>query len=403
MYSAVRPNDATKAARRAWSKWRPVGLCAAAALITGAFLPQPAQARQLRNFVSDLFNGQGIAVNDLFEGPESFSLLAATQSAISAINSSIASNLGVSSFSTAVVSSGFDLTKGLPVTETKSLGPIFAERAETLGKGRFDLGFSFSHTRYTELNGKPLDNLTAVLVAPAPQDDKVVFNIDIGLRRDVYAFKGTYGITPRWDVGLIVPIVHVAASASATATLIGGRDFRIDSFAASGTKTETSGNSGDRTGIGDIAIRTKYNFIRDRGSLPDVSVLGQVKTPSGNVEDLLGNGSTDILGAVILSKQLGLIAPHLNIAYEQAIAGLDKNNFRYTGGADIHITDKLTGAVDVIGRKNFGGVNTADFAIGARWKPFSVGVFGAAIIVPLNKGEGLRPDYVWALTANFTF
>lgn len=404
MRIALRRNKVvSKLARRARPKWGSVGLCAAVALLTGAISVEPANARQLKNFVLDLFNGQGIAVNDRFEGPESFSLQTAAQSTISTINSSIAINLGVSSFSTAVVSSGFDLTKGLPVTQTRSLGPIFAERAETLGKGLFDLGMSFSHARFTELNGQPLDNLNFVLVAPPPQDDRVMFNINIGLTRNVYAFKGTYGITSRWDVGLVVPIVDVSASATATATLVGGHDYPIDSFFASGSNTESSHTSGNRTGIGDIALRTKYNFIQNNETLPDVSVLGQVTFPSGNVEDLLGAGSTDVLGELILSKQIGLIAPHFNLGYEQAIAGLNQDNLRYVAGADIHITNKLTGSMDMIGRKNFGGVNTADFAVGARWKPFSVGILGAAFIVPINKGEGLRPDYIWSVTANFTF
>lgn len=388
---------------------RRVGSCVAIALVAGALCPEPAQAKDLKNFVSDLFNGQGLVVNDLNESFESFSpqeasgLLAGTQALVSAINSNITNSLNATPFAGSMVSSGFNLETGLPITAPQSLGPIFAERAETLGKGQLDFGISFSHATFTELNGKSLNHLNAIVVAPAPQDDSVLFNINIGLQRDILGLTGTYGITPRWDVGIVVPIVHTSATASATATLTGGRDFRLDSFTATGTNVVTSHSGGDSTGLGDIALRTKYNVIQDQASLPDLSVLGQVTAPTGSERDLLGTGSTDILGELVLSKQLGIVAPHLNLGYEQAIGGLDQNNLRYVIGADVHITDKLTGAVDVIGRKNFGGVNTADFAIGARWRPFSVGILGAAFIVPINKGEGLRPDYIWTVTANFAF
>nr|HQU70865.1 hypothetical protein [Calditrichia bacterium] len=46
---------------------------------------------------------------------------------------------GVTHFPAGATATGlsFDFSNGVPVTETQSLGPIFAERAATLGKGRF--------------------------------------------------------------------------------------------------------------------------------------------------------------------------------------------------------------------------------------------------------------------------
>ena len=40
-----------------------------------------------------------------------------------------------------------------------SLGPVFVERAHTLGQGKFDLGFSYLFVDFDELNGKSLNRL----------------------------------------------------------------------------------------------------------------------------------------------------------------------------------------------------------------------------------------------------
>ena len=40
-----------------------------------------------------------------------------------------------------------------------SLGPVFVERPQTLGRGKFDLGVSYLFVDFAELNGKDLDRL----------------------------------------------------------------------------------------------------------------------------------------------------------------------------------------------------------------------------------------------------
>src|SRR6266852_114197 len=40
-----------------------------------------------------------------------------------------------------------------------SLGPVFVERPETIGRGKFDFGFSYLFVDFDELNGKNLDHL----------------------------------------------------------------------------------------------------------------------------------------------------------------------------------------------------------------------------------------------------
>ena len=44
-----------------------------------------------------------------------------------------------------------------------SLGPIFVERAETIGKGRFDVGAAYSYVDFKQLEGEDLDSLVELL------------------------------------------------------------------------------------------------------------------------------------------------------------------------------------------------------------------------------------------------
>lgn len=379
-----------------------VAFLATAALAGTVAQPQPALAGKLNTFVTDLFGGQGITIFDPGEGLEVLSINSASLQAFNGINSNVASNLGGSALTSSVTASLFDITQGLPVTTTESLGPLIGERAETLGKGRFDLGVSFSRVEFTRLNNVPINNLTATAQAPGCTvgvlgcDDIVNVNINLRIERSTLAFAGAYGITPKWDVGIVVPIVHMVAKASATATL---NDTGLDGDTfLDGSLVNHSFTGGDATGIGDVIVRTKYNILRDMPSLPDFAIYGEVKAPTGSESDLIGSGNTDVLGEVVLSKQLGAIAPHLNLGYQVALGrGTDRSNLRYVVGADARVSDSVTVAADVVGRRDDAALNLTDLAVGAKWNVFGNHIVSANFLVPINRSQGLRPDYAWTV------
>src|SRR5438067_9817542 len=62
----------------------------------------------------------------------------------------------------------FRFEGGVPVRTSTSAGPIFAERAQTLGRGRVLAGASHSAVRFTSLRGVPLSNVE--LSFPHQQD-----------------------------------------------------------------------------------------------------------------------------------------------------------------------------------------------------------------------------------------
>src|SRR4029450_6625623 len=91
-----------------------------------------------------------------------------------------------------------------------SLGPVFVDRAETVGEGRFDLIFSYQFANLKNLDnesfGRPLEFASQTQVQGANVVGAFVGD-DFNLKENVFSFNGTYGITDHWDVNLLVPIV----------------------------------------------------------------------------------------------------------------------------------------------------------------------------------------------------
>src|SRR5262249_12261307 len=78
---------------------------------------------------------------------------------ISFLGSAIGSN--VSNIPISATTSGvtYSFSGGAPVRTNVSAGPIFAERAQTLGRGRILVGANASSIRFNTLRGIPLNSL----------------------------------------------------------------------------------------------------------------------------------------------------------------------------------------------------------------------------------------------------
>jgi hypothetical protein len=376
-----------------------------------AIVPATGHSEELQNFIRNLYGGNGIFLG-VSPGAFNHSAHFASESLtkLSDLNQQVATSVNLSSITPSIPSFTFDVLQGMPSDTETSLGPVFGERAETIGQGKFNFSASFTHVHYTELNGQSLDNIPILLnheeappcLTPTSLpfctflEDKVLLNIKLDITRDVFAAYATYGITDRWDVSIVVPVVDQTARASSVATIINNSHTNVHVFDAQHPPTSFTG--GEAAGLGDVIIRTKYNVYRGSDLAPDVSVIGQLSVPTGNKADLLGSGSTDVLGGVVLSKQIGRFNPHLDLGYQVAAGGYDRDNFQYAIGADVAVLSNVTVGGDFIGREYVGGgggqFNETDFSIGAKWRPFGSHVLVADFLVPVNKGTGLRPDYI---------
>ncbi|HEX7037784.1 MAG TPA: transporter [Pseudomonadales bacterium] len=393
----------------------------------------PSQA-DLADFIIDLYGGDGIRLPPALDIPQDIAQAHVPHftgeqqiEQLAALSNGLLSGMGVFALNSTVTGVTFDLSQGVPVSTQDSLGPLLAERATTIGDGRLTFGFGYSRQKFDELDGNDLSETEVVLFhqdccqagpppVPPPDDqhtgfelDTIRLMIDIDIEQEVFAFFGNYGLTDRWDVGVVVPVVSVEARAFSEAEILlaepdGGSTFGgnpVHSFEQdpSAAFSETGGKE---TGLGDVILRSKYQLASSDTTGFDFSVLGQVTFPTGDEDELLGTGETKFRGMLIASKTMGRYTPHANVAYEVATSNSDLENLTYAVGFDARVTDRITGAIDVLGRYHPHldeiGNHIVDLAFAVKFNPFSNfnAPINAFVSVPLND-DGLRADMIWGI------
>src|SRR5439155_2385375 len=139
-----------------------IALAVAVITITG-----PLTAQSLREQIrTDLFTfgncGEPLCLAGALPGHGSH-FIPATQSAAGDILDLLGNSLAASVANTPVgaTSSGvtYQFVGGMPVKTATSGGPIFGERAQTLGKGRFFMGANFSTMHFERLRGVRMDDI----------------------------------------------------------------------------------------------------------------------------------------------------------------------------------------------------------------------------------------------------
>jgi hypothetical protein len=394
---------------------------------------RPVSGADLKNTIRNLYGGQGILLEPstlpFFSQAARFQ--ASSLSGLDQLNSQLVSGIGVPSFSSAVTGFRFDIERGVPVRTTESLGPLLTERATTLGARKFDLTFTYTRVDFKKLNGRDLKSLELVffrddangngtrdLTGPFSfESDVIRARLRVDLSEDIFALIGTYGVTSRWDVGFVVPVVHVRLFARSEAAIFdqfgnpGGTTISgvpVHRFGPNSTSPIASGG-GDETGLGDIIIRTKYNFVRDyHDVVPDLAFLVEVKLPTGDEDRLLGTGGTNLTGLLVASKTYGeLFSPHVNLGYEIDTRDSRQSALRYALGLDVRLTPAVTVVADLIGRFRPDGGETGehitDLSLGAKWNPVKSLTLRANVQIPLDKNSGLRPDFIPTVGVEYIF
>jgi hypothetical protein len=303
----------------------------------GLIASGPLKAADLQDFITDLYGGDGIflpaapgipsfiaeAHQPHFTGEQQIQEL-------SALSDGILSGAGIFALNSTVTGVSFDLSSGVPQAVQDSLGPLLTERATTLGEGRWTLGFGYTNQDFKKLDGDKLSDISITLshqdccaVGPPPipppdgqltgfETDTIQLDIDIDLKQEVFALFSNYGVTNRFDIGIVVPIVRVEARASSIASIVpGGEGSTIGGNPVHSFETDPDlafdETGGTETGIGDVLLRAKYRFMDDASVFADFAVLFDVTLPTGDEKDLLGTGETQFRGVAVLSKNMGRV------------------------------------------------------------------------------------------------
>jgi len=343
------------------------------------------------------------------------------------INDAIAGEIANLSLNSSVASFAieFDPVTGIPLVTTEALGPLFAERAQTLGKkGAIKLGVSASYIDFSEFEGDDLDDLHFLLdhapvlgdPPPAYASDKLAVTLDIDIDEYVVALYGSYALRDNLDVSLIVPFIDLDMKIDASAQVMipdGAGGFIPGeniwhSFDPAGINGDLPYDSvsGDAYGVGDIILRLKY-FWREFENA-DVAFAADLKLPTGDEKNLLGADAFTLAPFLILSKTMnnGRFNPHVNFGYEINFDESDFSQLEYAIGFDSRISKQVTIAVDVIGNNELSGDGVGDdlydINTGVRFNPWRDLIFFGNVQIPINN-EGLRADFVPSFGVEYSF
>jgi hypothetical protein len=268
----------------------------------------------------------------------------------------------------------FDSATGTFVRSTNSFGPILADRAETIGRGRIAFGFSHQFFSFDHLEGIRLTAVPAVFrhdgfEAGGGRAD-VVSTIN-SIEATVSQFTGalTYGLTDRVDVSLAVPVVrtHLSLLSNATIYRLGtGTNLRVhyfrDDLAIGGYGSShqyfIEGSAG---GVGDLLVRVKSTLMREGQRA--FAAGADVRLPTGDEQNLLGAGAAGVRPFAAFSTSYGAFAPHANLAYQwngrSVLAGDVHGNTKadlpdqllYALGTDVSVNSRFSIVFDVLGQR----------------------------------------------------
>jgi hypothetical protein len=432
-----------------------------------AFAPA-SSAQNLRQRISDLFIfGEGqeplfLAGSGDPSNPASLqahgmhfipSSSAENSALIATIGDALGSSIGSIPIGSTSGSESFHFVGGVPVRSSTSAGPIFAERAQTLGAGRALVGISRTAFSFATLRGVDMNDIQLTFThqnvafpgcdalfagdctkygVPAFENDVMNFRLSMDLDVRVTSAYVTYGVTDRLDIGLVLPIVQADFRGESFAQLVPfGGTTSAHFFAGTSANpvlTASRQSLGSSVGLGDVAMRAKVN-LRETADA-NVAVLLDARFPTGSEEDLLGGGKFAGRALAIIDSRLGDFSPHANVGYLHHAGDRQNDAVLATLGFDQRIRETVTLAADLVSELQVGDsklilpeIVTYESPFRRTLNPTNIptmrddivnGSFGVKVaparrtiivlnaLFPLNRG-GLRPNLVYTAGIEHTF
>ena len=338
---------------------------------------QGSDAAALATLVQNIFGPRGLTVHSDALLPDgsthSAHFNSAFQSNFRQFNIALASQL--TSVPLPSPASGFtyrfDATTGTFARSTQSFGPILADRAETIGRGKVVFGYNYQFFSFDALEGVDMRRIPALFTHDDYQlgggRTDVVLTSN-AIEASVAQFTGlvTYGLHDRVELSVAVPVVHtrLAVASDAVIRRFGTAPgtpvhyFPEDTAPAGIGDHQLFAAQGSASGVGDVVLRTKATLLRKghRGVAAGI----ELRMPSGDEDDLLGSGAWGVRPFAVVSFAYKRISPHVNVGYQwngaSVLAGDPKTGVKRglpdrvttAVGADIGLSDRMTLAFDLL-------------------------------------------------------
>ncbi len=399
---------------------------------------------------SDPNNPQAIRIHGSHFIP---SAVASNATVISFLTNSIGSNVANLPVSAASGGSTFSFQAGVPVRTSTSTGPIFAERAQTLGRGRVLATVTRSGVNFKTFRGVDLENVKftfthantdfpgcdaiaggdcSLLGVPTLENETIDLNLALNVDLTVTSFLLTYGVADRIDVGVVLPLVSTSLTGNSAAQINPfGPPPAVHFFGGTRTSPVLTASrfvEGSTTGLGDVLARLKVNLRH--GDPVSLALLADTRFPTGSEEDLLGSGAFAARGLAIVSARFGNFSPHVNAGYLYRGGDFETDAVLGTIGFDHLLAPWATLAVDLISELQVGDSplqlpapveieapyrrtitpstipdrrdDLVNGSIGVKLTAVAGLTFIANTLWPLNRG-GLRPDVIWTAGLEYNF
>jgi hypothetical protein len=438
------------------------------ACVASIAMSSPTGAQGLRDRISDLFifgpgqdplflAGSGDPNNPLSLQAHGLHFIPSSNAENASLIAFITDALGASVANIPIGSTSggetFRFEGGVPVRTSTSAGPIFAERAQTLGRGRLLAGISRTGFRFATLRGVDMRNIALTFThqnvnfpgcdaqfggdcslygVPVLENDAMDFHLSMDLSVQVTSIYFTYGVSDRFDFGLVVPVVQANFTGESNAEIrpFGGTTA-AHYFSGSPTNpvlTAHRQSLGSAAGLGDVALRAKLN-LRETADA-SFAFLVDGRFPTGSQKDLLGSGKFAGRALVIFNSRMGDFSPHLNAGYLHHAGTQQNDAVLGTVGFDDRMAESVTLAADLVTELQVGdsklhlpGTVTYEAPFRRTLTPTNIpeirddivnGSFGVKLIparnttavlntlFPLNRG-GLRANLVYTAGIEYTF
>jgi Putative MetA-pathway of phenol degradation len=295
-----------------------------------------------------------------------------------------------------------------------SFGPFLIERSLTAGTHQAAFGVTVQNAVFDTIDGRSLRDGTLIATATKFHNQTQPFDVEtlsLRISTSTLTAVANYGITDQLDVGVAVPFVNLSLSGQ-----------RIDTY--HGQPTLQAAASATSFGLGDVALRAKYNLLRSGGS--GFAVGGEVRLPTGNDQNLLGAGKAAAKPFLVGSVEQGPVALHGSMGY--TFGGLSQE-VDYGGAVTVAGTSRLTLVGEVNGRHvaklgtltditepnpQIPGVDTVRLgstALGAerviaiagfKWNPAGTWLLSANVVRPLTT-TGLNAAWTPSVTLDYSF
>lgn len=287
----------------------------------------------------------------------------------------------------------FDKKLGIPIEANRNLGSVLTERANTVGRHKLFIGFTYQRFVFQTIDGAKLSNLPSVYQFGTVQTtngsgqnvtvtEYGASHNSVGANLNQYAGIIAFGLTSKVDVSATIPFQRVSLSAGnsnlqeAFVTTLTATNTFVSSSASNPTTT-TQSIAGSARGLGDVLVSAKGTIFN--GERSKIGAGLELRLPTGDAYNLLGTGAWGLRPYVVYSR-LGRVTPHLNLGYQwnnysslyinqchfiptgspgscAANPGIPSlrlpDSLGYSGGADIGIVKRLSVVTDFLGQHYF--------------------------------------------------